>query len=79
MTNIFDGKGRIRADVLVPEDRRAQYHALVAAQAACETAESNEKAADQKVDACVRIHNDVLARIPKQTITSLVKETFNLP
>jgi hypothetical protein len=78
MTNIFDGKGRIRADVLVPEDRRAQYDALVAAQRACEQAESNAKIADQKVANCVRVHSDAIARIPKQTHVSLVKETFNL-
>lgn len=78
MTNIFDDHGRIRTDVQVPEDRRAAYMSLVTARAACEQAEANEKATDQKVADCVRVHDAALARIPKQTITSLVKETFNL-
>jgi hypothetical protein len=78
MTNIFDDKGRIRTDVQVPEDRRAAYDALVAAQLACETAESNEKAADQKVAERVRIHDAAVARIPRQTHTDLVKEALGL-
>jgi hypothetical protein len=78
MTNIFDDKGRIRADVQVPEDRRPQYDALVAAQRACEQAESNEKAADQKVAERVRIHDAAVARIPRQTHTALVKEALGL-
>jgi hypothetical protein len=81
MTNIFDDHGRIRADIdptSIPEDRRGAFVALVSAQRACEQAESNEKIADQKVDACVRVHDEALTRIPKQTITSLVKETFGL-
>jgi hypothetical protein len=78
MTNIFDDRGRIRTDVQVPKDRRAAYTALVAAQLACEQAESNEKIADQKVAERVRIHDAALARIPKQTHVSLVKEALNL-
>jgi hypothetical protein len=78
MTNIFDDRGRIRTDVQVPEDRRAAYDALVAAHLACEQAESNEKIADQKVTERVRIHDAALARIPKQTHVSLVKEALNL-
>jgi hypothetical protein len=78
MSNIFDGKGRIRTDVRVPEDRRAQYDALVAAQLACERAEAAEKAADQKVAERVRIHDAAVARIPRQTHTALVKEALGL-
>jgi hypothetical protein len=78
MTNIFDDKGRIRTDVQVPEDRRAQYDALVAAQRVCEQAEAAEKITDQKVANCVRVHSDAIARIPKQTHVSLVKEALNL-
>ncbi len=76
--NIFDDRGRIRADVQVPDDRRPQYDALVAAQTACEAAETAEKIADQKVAECVRIHDQTVHRIPRQTHVELVKETFGL-
>jgi hypothetical protein len=78
MSNIFDDRGRIRTDVQVPKDRRAAYTALVAAQRACEQAESNEKAADQKVAERVRIRDAAVARIPRQTHTALVKEALGL-
>jgi hypothetical protein len=79
--NIFDGKGRINTDIdltTIPADRRAAYSALVAAQAACEQAESNERITDAKVANCVRVHDAAVARIPKQTHVALVKEALGL-
>jgi hypothetical protein len=79
--NIFKANGQIDTGIdpqTIPADRRAAYSALVAAQAACEQAEANEKATDVKVAQCVRIHGDAMARIPRQTHTALVKEALGL-
>ncbi len=79
--NIFDRNGRIDTNLdpmLIPEDRRGAFVALVAAHIACESAETAEKAADKKVAECVKVHDAAVHRIPKQDITSLVKETFGL-
>ena len=79
--NIFDERGRIRTDLdpmTIPEDRRGAFVALVAAHIACESAEAAERAADKNIAECVKVHDQAVHRIPKQTITSLVKETFNL-
>lgn len=79
--DIFGNNGRIRADIdpeSIPEDRRGAFVALVAAQAQCDQAESDEKAANEKVDQCVRTFSAAERAVPKQDITSLVKETFGL-
>jgi hypothetical protein len=79
--NIFKANGQIDTGIdpqTIPADRRGAFVALVTAQAAAEQAELNEKATDQNVAECVRVHDAALTRIPKQTITSLVKETFGL-
>jgi hypothetical protein len=70
MTNIFDSHGRINADIdptSIPEDRRAAFVALAAAQAACDQAESELKAADEKVAECVRAHDHAYAAMPRST------------
>jgi hypothetical protein len=79
--NIFKANGQIDTSIdpqTIPADRRAAFVALVTAAAAAEQAESNERITDAKVANCVRIHGDAMARIPKQTVTALVKETFGL-
>jgi len=81
MTDIFENSGRIRADIApesIQPDRRAAFAALVSAQAECDQAEANEQAAVERVEDCVRIYNEAEAHVPRQTITELVKETFNL-
>ncbi len=68
--NIFHSNGRIRTDIdpgKILGDRRAAFNALVAAQVACEQAEANEKVANSKVEECVRIHNEAVARVPRTT------------
>jgi hypothetical protein len=79
--NIFKANGQIDTGIdpqTIPADRRGAFVALVTAQAACEQAESNEKVTDKKVAECVRVRDAALTRVPKQTVTALVKETFGL-
>lgn len=79
--NVFTSKGTIDTSIdpqMIPEDRRAQFVALAAAQTACEQADADEKAANDKVTECVRVHNETMARVPKQTHTALVKEALGL-
>ena len=70
MTNIFDCNGRINTGIdpqTIPDTRRAQYLALAAAQKQCEAAEADEKAANDKVAECVRIHDRAHAAMPRST------------
>jgi hypothetical protein len=68
--NIFGSRGRINPDIdpaTIPEDRRRQYHALVAAQIMCEQAESNEKVANDAVAEAVKVHDRAHAALPRST------------
>jgi hypothetical protein len=70
MTNIFNGDGRVSIDIdpmTIHPDRRAQYFALAAAQAACDQAEAELRIADEKVAECVRIHDRAHAAMPRST------------
>ena len=78
MTNIFGPTGAINTDLdtsEIPETRRAQYLALVAAQRACEQAEANEKAANDTVAEAVVVHDRALAALPQQSRIELVRES----
>jgi hypothetical protein len=74
MTDIFDGDGRIIADLdpmTIPPDRRTQYTALAAAQLECERTESEQVAADKAVAEAVHVHDNALASLPKSTFMDL--------
>jgi hypothetical protein len=66
--NIFTSKGMVSHDIdpqTIPEDRRAAYVALVAADPA--QAESKEKIANDAVAAAVREHDRAVAAAPRST------------
>jgi hypothetical protein len=77
MTDIFNSRGRVDTTIdpaLVPEDRRSQFVALTVAQTACDSAEENEKLANDTVAQRVREHQAAVARVPRQSHVDLVKE-----
>ena len=70
MSDIFLPSGRINTDLdpaTIAPVRRATYAALREAQTVCERAEADEKAANDKVAECVRIHDHALAALPRRT------------
>jgi len=73
--SIFDSRGRIITDLdeQVSPDRRPAYHALVAAQTACERAESDQRAADDVLAEKVRTHDQIHAALPRETFLDLAR------
>ena len=70
MTDIIDSRGRVNTDIdpaTIPPDRRAQFVALVNAQALSDTAESSLKIADEAVAAAVKEHDRAHAAVPVST------------
>jgi hypothetical protein len=68
--NIFKSNGTINTDIdpsEIPEARRPQYNALVAAQIMTEQAESNEMAANEAVAEAVRVHDRAHAAVPRSS------------
>jgi hypothetical protein len=68
--NIFKSNGTINTDIdpsEIPEARRPQYVALVAAQMMTEQAESNEKVANDVVAEAVKVHDRAHATVPRST------------
>lgn len=68
--NIFQHNGVIDTSIdpqIIPPDRRAAYTALREAQIACERAEADEKAANDKVAELVTTHARARAALPVRT------------
>jgi hypothetical protein len=68
--DIFGSDGRVNADLdpmTIPEGRRSQYVALVAAQIMIEQAESNTKIADDAVAQAVKEFDRAQAALPVST------------
>jgi hypothetical protein len=68
--NIFKSNGQIDASIdplEIPDDRRGAFTALVAAQAACEQTEADEKVANDAVAEAVKVHDRASAAVPRST------------
>jgi len=79
MTNIFDSRGRVNADIdpmQLRPDRRAAFEALVAAQQLSEKAESDEKLANDAVAAAVKEHDRAHAALPRSTFLEEARASF---
>jgi len=80
--NIFKSNGTINTDIdpsEIPEARRPQYNALVAAQIMTEQAESNEKVANETVAEAVRVHDRAHAAVPRSSFLDEWKRMVGQP
>jgi hypothetical protein len=77
--NIFESNGRINASIdpmQIPESRRAQFVALVAAQIMTEQAEANTKIADDAVAQAVKEFDRANAALPRSTFLEEARASF---